>query len=251
VRSLLVALAALLALAPMPAAFADAPAAAPVAPVPTTGALFFPSVGGLSVPLHLPHFCSASVVASSTRDLIVTAAHCVYGTGLTMEFAPGFHDGVAPYGVWSGRRAYVAPAWRTHHDPTADVAVLEVAPRAGRRIQDVVGGVPVGAPTPDEPVDVTGYPMGVGGQPVGCTAPLRLVDGFPAIDCTGFADGTSGGPWVQDGRLVGVIGGKEQGGCGDTEYSAPVAGVLPGLIARAEAGAPSDLVPIGFLANAC
>ncbi|MCL2542163.1 MAG: serine protease [Nocardioidaceae bacterium] len=235
-----------------PAAHAAPPAAGPVEPAPTVGPLFFPSVGGLSTLLHLPHFCSASVLDSSTRDLLVTAAHCVYGTGLTMEFAPGFHDGIAPYGVWEVRRAYVTTAWRAHQDPADDVAVLEVAPRAGRRLEDVVGaGEPVGTPAASAPVTVTGYPMGVDGSTVGCTTGLYLTGGYPSIDCTGFADGTSGGPWIQAGRLVGVVGGKEQGGCADSEYSAPIAGRLPGLVARAEAGRPSDLVPIGFLANAC
>ncbi|GAB4013812.1 trypsin-like serine peptidase [Nocardioides ultimimeridianus] len=230
---------------------AAVPAAQPVAPEPTVGALFFPSLAGLSVPLHLPHFCSASVVHSTSRDLLITAAHCVYGTGLTMEFAPGFHDGVAPYGVWSVRRAYVTASWRAHQDPADDVAVLEVAPRAGRRIEDVVGAHPVGTPAPGRTVRVVGYPLGIGGRPVGCSNTLVLTDGYPSMDCTGLTDGVSGGPWLQSGRVVGVIGGREQGGCGATTYSAPIGPVIGGLLARAEAGRPSDLVPLGFLANAC
>jgi hypothetical protein len=227
------------------------PAAQPVTPEPAIGALFFPSLAGLSVPLHLPHFCSAAVLRSPTRDLLLTAAHCVYGTGLTMEFAPGFHDGLAPHGVWTVRRAYVPAGWKQRHDPADDVAVLEVAPRAGRRIQDVVGGLPFAAPVPGASVRVVGYPMGVGGVPVGCANTLYLTDGYPSMDCTGLTDGVSGGPWIQDGHVVGVIGGREQGGCGDTTYSAPIAPVLGDLLRRAEAGARSDVVPIGFLANAC
>ena len=227
------------------------PAAHPVAPEPAVGALFFPSVGGLSVALHLPHVCSASVVHSTTRDLLITAAHCVVGTGLTMEFAPGFHDGIAPYGVWTVRRAYVPRSWRDHQDPAGDVAVLEVAPRAGRRIEDVVGAHPVGTPAAGHPVRLIGYPLGVDGRPIGCANTLHLSGGYPSMDCTGLTDGVSGGPWLQGGRVVGVIGGREQGGCGDTTYSAPIAPVIGALLARAEAGRPSDLVPIGFLANAC
>lgn len=227
------------------------PAAQPVAPEPTVGALFFPSVGGLSVALHLPHVCSASVVHSTTHDLLLTAAHCVVGTGLTIEFSPGFHDGVAPYGVWTVRRAYVTAAWRDHQDPADDVAVLEVAPRAGRRIEDVVGARSVGTPVAGPTVRLIGYPLGVDGRPVGCANALYLTDGDPSMDCTGLPDGVSGGPWLQGGRVVGVIGGREQGGCGATTYSAPIAPVIGGLIARAEAGRPSDLVPLGFLANAC
>lgn len=243
-RSLLAALALFLSGTPA------VPAAEPAAPVPSVGAVFFPSVAGLSVLLHLPHVCSASVVRSSSRDLLVTAAHCVYGTGLTMEFAPGYHDGVAPYGVWAVRRAYVPAAWRTRLDPAADVAVLEVAPRAGRRIQDVVGSLPVGAPVSGSSVRLVGYPLGTGG-PVACGNTLNLTGVYPSMDCTGLTDGVSGGPWIQQGRLVGVIGGKDQGGCGATTYSAPITQVIGGLLARAEAGRPSDLVRVGLLANAC
>ena len=227
------------------------PSAQPVAPLPYAGPLFFPSVGGLAVALHLPHFCSAAVLRSRTRDLVVTAAHCVYGTGPTIELAPGFHDGVAPYGVWSVRRLYVPSAWKAGQAPAADVAVLVMAPRGGRRIQDVVGSAAFGTPDPGRPVKVLGYPMGVGGRPVACTSSLFLTRGFPSIACTGLPAGVSGGPWLQAGRIVGVTGGLDQGGCGDTTYSAPIASALPALVARAESGARGDSAPIGFLANAC
>ncbi|MCW2597625.1 MAG: Trypsin, partial [Jatrophihabitans sp.] len=81
------------------------PVARPVTSIPTVGPLFFPSLLGLGPTLGLPHYCSASVVRSAGHDLVLTAAHCVYGTGLATEFAPGFHDGVSPYGVWAVRRA--------------------------------------------------------------------------------------------------------------------------------------------------
>src|SRR5881409_2205655 len=35
------------------------------------------------------HFCTASVVHSTTGDLVLTAAHCVKDG---MAFAPGYHD---------------------------------------------------------------------------------------------------------------------------------------------------------------
>lgn len=249
-RRLLTALGLTLLLACWPATAGAATSAGPIQPTPASGALFFPSVAGSSQLLHLPHFCSASVLHSTTRDLLVTAAHCVYGTGLTIEFAPGYHDGVAPYGLWTVRRAYVARAWLRTRDPHADVAVLEVAPRGGRRIEDVTGGLRYADAVAGQPVSVSGYPIGTGG-PVGCTDILYLTEAYPSIDCSGLVDGVSGGPWLQAGRLVGVTGGLQQGGCADTEYSAPLAGVLPGLLSRAEAGARGDVVPIGFLANAC
>ncbi len=44
------------------------------------------------------HFCTASVVHSEAGDLVLTAAHCVRDG---MTFAPGYHDGVTPFGMWT------------------------------------------------------------------------------------------------------------------------------------------------------
>ena len=116
------------ALAQQPAGAADTPAAHETAPVPTVGTLFYPSVLGLFATLRLPHFCSASVVHSTGHDLVITAAHCVYGTGPTIEFAPGYDDGATPYGVWTVRHLYVDPAWKATRDPRHDVFRAVVRP---------------------------------------------------------------------------------------------------------------------------
>lgn len=242
----------LLTLGVMAPARADAPVAQPVTTVPATGALFYPSVLGILPVLGGPHFCSASVLHSSTANLVATAAHCVFGTGAAIEFAPLLHDSQLPAGVWEVQRIYIDPAWRKSFDPRHDVAILRVAPRGGKRLEDVVPGQPLGTPQAGAPVTVSGYPMGSRGRPISCTAPLTLLDGYSSIGCSGFEDGTSGGPWVQDGHLVGVIGGLEQGGCApDVEYSTPFDAAVQALLQRAVAGGPGDLVPIGFTANAC
>ncbi len=231
---------------------ATTPVATTVESVPAVGPLFFPSVAGLLPLLRVPHFCSASVVHSPAGNLVVTAAHCVYGVGATIEFAPGFHDNVSPFGVWEVRRIYVDPSWVRRQDPAHDVAFLQIAPRGGRQIESVVGARPMGTAAAGAPVTVVGYPLGSGGRPITCTNMLFDTSGFPSVDCAGFAAGTSGGPWIQSGDVVGVIGGYEQGGCsGDTSYSAPFGADARALYARAAAGAPGDLVPIGFLANTC
>jgi len=228
------------------------PVARSVESVPAVGPLFFPSVAGLLPALGAPHSCTASVVHSARGDLVITAAHCVYGTGATIEFVPDFHDDIAPYGVWSVRRIYVDPSWPTRQDPAHDVAFLQVAPRRGERIEEVVGARRLGHPRVGHPVTVTGYPAGSGGRPVTCTNTLWRTAGYPRVECAGLVGGTSGGPWVQAGRVVGVVGGLEQGGCTDsTSYSAPFGADVSRLYARAQAGGPGDLLPVGVLANAC
>lgn len=238
--------------APASALRSPPPTATTVTSIPAVGAVFFPSVAGLGPTLHLPHFCSASVVHSARHDLVVTAAHCVYGTGATIEFAPGYHDGLTPYGVWSVRRIYILPGWKKGFPPSDDVAFLQIAPRNGAQIEDVAGARVLGSPTVGGDVTVDGYPMGSGGEPITCTDALYETHGFPSFDCAGYVDGTSGGPWIQRGSVVGVIGGYEQGGCtGSTTYSAPFGTAVHDLFERAQAGGPGDLVPVGFLANSC
>jgi V8-like Glu-specific endopeptidase len=209
-------------------------------------------VGGVVPRLGGPHFCSAGVVASPSRDLLITAAHCVLGPGVPIEFAPLLHDAELPAGVWTVTDMYIDPAWQRSFDPLHDVAFLRIAPRDGKRIEDVVPGLPLAAPRVGGPVTVSGYPLGSRGRPLTCTAPLGAAEGGSAIHCSGFVDGTSGGPWVQNGRVVGVIGGPEQGGCGpDVAYSAPFGPDVQALLRRAAAGGRGDAVPVGFTANLC
>jgi hypothetical protein len=46
------------------------------------------------------HMCTASVVNSPRGNMLLTAAHCVSGSGAGMVFAPGQNGGSAPYGWW-------------------------------------------------------------------------------------------------------------------------------------------------------
>jgi hypothetical protein len=236
-----------LGVATVPASADDAPAATTVTSIPTVGALFIPSVLGLGPALGLPHYCSASVVHSPGHDLVLTAAHCVYGTGLGIEFAPGFHDGISPYGVWAVRRAYLDQAWLDDQDPQHDFAVLAMARHNGAGIEDRTGlAVRLGsAPAAGTSVTVDGYVAGSGGRPITCTAPVYYTSGYPSFDCSGYADGVSGGPWFRGGRVVGVIGGLHQGGCTpDTSYSSAFGADVAALLVRAEAGGSGDFAPI-------
>ena len=75
--------------------------------VPTVGALFMTT--GLK-----RHFCTASVVNSLTANLVLTAAHCVYGSSAAthIEFVPEYHDGLQPYGGWPVQTVTVASGWQ-------------------------------------------------------------------------------------------------------------------------------------------
>ena len=111
------------------------------------------------------------------------------------------------------------------------------------------GGFELGAaPRAGTDVTVTGYALGVGGEPIGCTHPHRGQHrGFPSLPCAGLVDGTSGSPWVAGPVITGLVGGLEGGGCDeDVSYSPPFDDAIKRLLRRAEAGGPADAAPTAF-----
>lgn len=197
-----------------------------MAPPGRVGALFFHNASG-------NHFCTASVVDSPRNDVIVTAAHCVH-TGKDGDyqqdvvFVPGYHQGQTPYGVWQPTTIIVDQRWVSSSDPDLDVAFLVVAPQNGKNIGEILGGNQLAINQPDPMrVRVTGYPNS-SDTPITCSGHASAQSATQQrFACGGYATGTSGSPWITDysphtntGRLVGVIGGYQQGGdTPDISYS--------------------------------
>ncbi|GAA3035015.1 trypsin-like peptidase domain-containing protein [Kitasatospora albolonga] len=170
--------------------------------------------------------CTASVVSSPGRSLLVTAAHCVasplFGRQDDLAFAPGYRNGNLPHGSWPVERVTLAPAWSERADPEYDVAFLTVGEVGGRRIEDVLGGFRLGTDRGfGLAVTVTGYPVDAE-EPITCSN--RTGEQSPtqeSFDCHGYTDGTSGSPWLTEGgEVVGVVGGYQEGGATErTSYS--------------------------------
>ncbi|MEV7322554.1 trypsin-like peptidase domain-containing protein [Streptomyces sp. NPDC093970] len=203
----------------------------PTAESARVGALFGADEAG-SLAGH--HFCTASVVHSPQRDLIVSAAHCVDGDDAGgLVFVPGYRDGQAPYGVWKVGRRYLPDGWAKGRDEDSDVAFAVVAELGGRRVEEVTGAnrFVSGTATGATGVTVTGYPDSRE-VPVSCTnKPVPRGATQQRIDCPEFTGGTSGSPWVNgDHEVVGVLGGHEQGGSTpDTSYSVVLGSEAGGL----------------------
>ena len=171
------------------------------------------------------HFCTASVVASPGRDLLITAAHCINGGkngGYRQDivFIPDYRDGQKPYGVWVPAHLLVAPQWENFSDPAYDVGFIVLKPHDGKNIEEVLGANQLGIdPGYDNQVRVTGYPASQD-APVTCTgATSKQSESQLRFECDGFTGGTSGSPWVthfdlrtRTGTIVGVLGGYEEGG---------------------------------------
>ncbi|MHA6761464.1 trypsin-like serine peptidase [Streptacidiphilus sp. PAMC 29251] len=183
------------------------------------------------------HFCTAFVVNSTTKNLIMMAAHCHPGT--STAFVPGYRihgTTTAPYGIWPVLKGYTDKRYAATGKATNfDYSFAKVGKNtAGRQIQDVTHGNTL-TMTPtyvNKRVGVTGYPK-VGpapaDRPVTCWAPTKRLSGYNQMVylCNGFYGGTSGSPWLIDwqaktntGKVIGLIGGVGGGGPNDwTSYS--------------------------------
>lgn len=179
------------------------------------------------------HFCTASVVNSSGKNLLLTAAHCVHGGqdgsyGSDLVFVPEYRDGSALQGQWPITKIFVDQSWIDSSDPDMDVAFLALGTVGGKQIQDVLGGDTLGVNKGfNQVVHITGYPSNAS-APISCfNSTTQQSSTQMKIACTGFPGGTSGSPWLtsfdkgtRTGTVIGVIGGYQQGGdTDDISYS--------------------------------
>jgi Trypsin len=213
----------------------------PVDPDPRVGAIF---LGGQSL-----HTCTGSVLHSATGDLVLTAAHCMVD-GIDASFVPAFAKAAEPQDFWHVDEVYLDPRWVSVQDPLADFAIVRVSRSGGPSVESAVGGGFTLGLSPDvgTDVDVTGYPLGVGGDPIGCTARMAAREhGYPTLRCAGLVDGTSGAPWLAGLTVVGITGGLDGGGCDENvSFAPPFDGAIEQLMARAEAGGSGDTAPAAY-----
>jgi V8-like Glu-specific endopeptidase len=172
------------------------------------------------------HFCTASVVSSPRKNLLITAAHCINGgkggNGYNEDivFIPDFSDGHEPFGMWTPAKLLVAPEWANSSDPDFDVGFVVLQSRDGENIEQVLGASRLGTDLGYQYlVHVTGYPDSEN-TPITCVNwTSRFSDTQLKFECAGYTGGTSGSPWVtkfiagsHTGTIVGVIGGYQEGG---------------------------------------
>ncbi|MCZ4086437.1 trypsin-like serine peptidase [Streptomyces antarcticus] len=180
----------------------------PGGPAAFTGALFTKGLDG-------DHFCTATVVHSPGRDLIVTAGHCLLDGEQGEDgavFAPAYANGVAPYGTWKLERVFEDDRWAQGTDDDYDLAFARLAPDArGRDVEDVTGAAALDTSgRAGEEVTVTGYPADRK-VPRTCTAvAVRESATEQRFDCADFPGGTSGSAWIaRDGKIIGILTGGD------------------------------------------
>lgn len=196
------------------------------------GALFFDNGAG-------SHYCTASVIRTQKRNMLLTAAHCLYnqdthGWHQRIVFVPRYSAGHRPYGTWPVWLMVADKRWIEHGDPDLDYAFAAVQLMRGRRLADVVGANELLIdPGYARRVVVAGYPAkqnDPADRPVGCAGRTYRQSRFQLrFDCHGFFGGTSGSPWMSDydartqsGHVMGVIGGYQEGGSEEWRSYSPL-----------------------------
>jgi V8-like Glu-specific endopeptidase len=214
---------------------APAEPAVPADPALHTGAIFDTRTG--------QHFCTGIVVG---RDLVMTAAHCIYPFGGSfyerrIRFVPQWRRGHKPVGQWAPARMLVPHGWIRYGDPDLDVGFMSVKPLHGRHIGDLLGVTALAFNTGfNQTVRVIGYPSDRTSVATCVNRARRYSATQLKISCHNFTMGTSGAPWVtrhpvsEVPAVIAVLGGHLGGGNSPhVSYAAYLGSDIQALYARA------------------
>ncbi len=170
-------------------------------------------------------FCSGTAIDSASRQLVLTAGHCLYSflpghrlptPARYFDFVPAYSNGQAPFGEFIGRRGYLPRPWLRSLNENFDMAAVLTEPNAaGQNVADAVGGgIPIAIDRPrDQQYQVLGYPGANRKRMQECDASFSGDDrltyplgGPPSLGVGCYmGEGASGGPWL-------IKGGTEVGG---------------------------------------
>lgn len=91
-------------------------------------------------------YCSAATVNNDYKNVVMTAAHCVFHKDIddwvsNVTFVPAYYDGKAPYGKWEGKNKRVMKGWsKNGYKTDYDVGLFSVYKNNNQNIVNAVGG---------------------------------------------------------------------------------------------------------------
>jgi V8-like Glu-specific endopeptidase len=89
--------------------------------------------------------CSASALNSDSKQLVITAGHCVHeGQGgdwvQNWTFVPRYRSGARPFGTFAAKQFRTFNSWISSSDLSRDVGMVTTWPLNGNKLVNVVGG---------------------------------------------------------------------------------------------------------------
>jgi V8-like Glu-specific endopeptidase len=203
-------------------------ASASFASVPNAAQPPFTAVGRVFLKVgNFDGFCSGTAIDSPTRQLVLTAGHCLYSIlpghrlptpARYFDFVPDYSHGQAPFGEFTGRKGFLPRPWLRSINENYDMAAVLTEPNAaGVNLADAVGGgLPIATDRArDQEYRVLGYPGGPERKNMQeCDARFSGDDrltyplgGPPSLGVACYmGEGASGGPWlIDEGTEVGGI----------------------------------------------
>lgn len=172
--------------------------------------------------------CSGAVVNSKKKNMVMTAAHCLWDKkkkwAHKILFIPGYtKKGKSPHGRWYAEKVAIPKRWKrwgkNRELPQADYGIMlvENKRRKGKNIARKVGayGLQWGVRKWRRKYKATGYPAfgrHSGRQQKSCRSRSRLWKkyssprsgyGLLKMKCRAVTAGSSGGPWIRKGRING------------------------------------------------
>lgn len=148
--------------------------------------------------------CSASALNSPSKQLVITAGHCVHtGRGGTWVqnwvFIPRYRSGNRPFGTFAAKQFRTFVAWINNSDLSRDVGMVTTWPLNGNKVVNVVGGNGLNWNWPKNVgITIMGYPGNLSGGEIQWVCQGTTFDGGGstiALKCN-FGGGSSGGPWM-------------------------------------------------------
>jgi V8-like Glu-specific endopeptidase len=211
-----------------PAAPSGEIAGASFASVPNTTLPPFTAVGRVFLKVgNFAGFCSGTAIDSPSRQLVLTAGHCLYSilpghliptAARYFDFVPDYSHGQAPFGEFIGRKGFMPRPWLRSINENYDMAAVLTRPNAeGLNVADAVGGgIPIATDRArDQEYQVLGYPGGpkrknmqeCDGRFSGDDRLTYPLGGPPSLGVACYmGEGASGGPWlINEGTEVGGI----------------------------------------------
>lgn len=148
--------------------------------------------------------CSASALNSPSKQLVITAGHCVFRAGDYVRkwvFIPKYHNGSKPFGVFAAKQFRTFDSWREKRNYHRDVAMVTTYRVRGRKLVNRVGGNGL---TWNRPrflhYTLVGYPLDHSHGEIqwffqGNSRHVSLFDPRIEVKCD-FGGGSSGGPFL-------------------------------------------------------